>query len=186
MLSQALSLLSIKARELITAFLSIYILCEDLAIIGIGSGGISNIASVFNFLKLSNVGYEITSLQQGLIESPFAPYANYLFRAWLIISCSYFTRQYIEYTPSSILTRPAITTSFFWALGTDLFEHHKIDTFYTQVIIITLAIILIINMLKKEEPIIRTLHATISCIASPLILIFAPVVILMRDNKENN
>ena len=94
MIDKALSLFTIKARELVTIILSIYIFCEYLAIFGTGSGGVSNIGSCLQFIELHEAGRWIISLQTRLATSNIAQYINYIFPTWLSIATLYFIALY--------------------------------------------------------------------------------------------
>ncbi len=187
MLDKIAPLFAIKSRQIGTAIISIYISCEYLALFGIGSGGISNLSSAFTFIKLNNVSNWITTFRTDLITSPIAQPASCIVLIWLIIASIYLFKQYTDQTPSNILPQSSIATTFFWALGTDFFGEHQINTPYSHCIIITLVIILIENIRRREAPISRTLFAALACtIAHPLFLIIAPVAILARDSNDIN
>lgn len=186
MIDKALSLFTIKARELVTIILSIYIFCEYLAIFGTVSGGVSNIGSCLQFIELHEAGRWIISLQTRLATSNIAQYINYIFPTWLSIATLYFIALYTKKTPSNLLPRPALTTSFFWALGSDFSNEHTFLSTYTYIIVITLAFILIINIIKQEHPLARTAHATFACILGcPIFLLLAPVIILTRETPKD-
>ena len=186
MLDKIAPLFAIKARQIGTAIISIYIFCEYLAVAGIGHGGISNFSIALTFIKLNNVSNWITTFRTDLINSHIAQWANCLLIIWLIIACLYLIKQYTSQDPSDLLPQSSITTSFFWALGTDFFEQQHINTIYTLCIIIALLLILIINIIRREAPIPRTAFAVIACtIGPPLFLIIAPVAILTRASNNN-
>ena len=187
MLDKIAPLFAIKSRQIGTALISIYISCEYLALLRIGSGGISNLSSAFTFIKLNNVSNWITTFRTDLINSHIAQWANYTLIIWLIIACIYLVKQYTSQDPSDLLPQSSLTTSFFWALGTDFFGQQHINTIYTLCIIIALFLILIINIIRREAPISRTAFAVIACtIGPPLFLTIAPVAILARDSNGNN
>ena len=185
MLDKIAPLFAIKARQIGTAIISIYIFCEYLAVAGIGDGGISNFSIALTFIKLNNVSNWITTFRTNLINSHIAQWANCLFIIWLIIACLYLIKQYTSQDPSDLLPQSSITTSFFWALGTDFFGEQRINTSYSHCIIIALFLILSMNLIKREAPISRTVFAAIACIGSPLFLIIAPVAILTRASNNN-
>lgn len=184
MFNQVASTFSIKKQEIGTMIISFYIFCEYLAVAGIGSGGVSNIGSALHFIELGEAGRWITSLQTRLSASNMAQYFNWLCLVWLSIAILYLVALYTKKTPSNLLPRPAIATSLFWALGTDFFNEQAILSTYSYTFGIALTSILIINVFKKEQPLSRTALAAFACIGSPIFLLSAPVLLLIRKRPD--